>query len=236
MLFRSGVLGGTFDPIHNGHLDLASAAHAALDLTHVLVIPANVPPHRPRPQASRFHRFAMVALAVAGRAGWQASDMELGIDAPSYTTTTLLQFHDQGYAATEIFFVIGADAFGEIATWRGYPNILDRAHFVVVSRPGCSVGQLRDRLPALIPRMVEPSRGGALPDTPSIILLDAQTADVSSTEIRRRVAAGDTIDGMVDPRVRQHIVQHGLYRPTAHDHRHDRGQARSTADRLHGQD
>src|SRR4051794_16665974 len=132
---RLGLLGGTFDPIHLGHTELASLAQTTLSLTQVLVIPANVPPHRTKPVTSSFHRFAMAALAVAGRDGWRASDVELQHEAPSYTATTLGRFRQQGYEPTELFFLIGADAFADIMTWRDYPQILDRAHFAVVSRP-----------------------------------------------------------------------------------------------------
>lgn len=218
---RIGLLGGTFDPIHMGHLDLATAAQAALGLEQVVVIPANVPPHRPKPLTSSFHRFAMVSLAVAGRQGWRASDVELRHEAPSYTATTLRRFHERGYEPRELFFLIGADAFTIIATWRDYPALLDRTHFAVVSRPGFPVAGLRDRLPELTPRMVD--AGGDAPSTPSIILIDAVTADVSSTAIRARLAAGEPIDGMLDPRVQQHVEQHGLYRAATPDRRRPQG-------------
>src|SRR5262249_15353937 len=151
------ILGGTFDPIHCGHLDVAAATDRALGLTDLLVIPSNIPPHRPTPSATSFHRFAMVALAVAGRPHWRASDAELRDRAPSYTTTTLARFREEGYAATELFFVIGADAFADIETWKNYPAVLELAHFAVVSRPGAPVGRLAARLPDLADRMAAPT-------------------------------------------------------------------------------
>src|SRR6187399_891290 len=214
---RIGLLGGTFDPIHLGHIELASLAQKTLWLTQVLVIPANVPPHRTKPLTSSFHRFAMTALAVAGRDGWQASDVELRHEAPSYTATTLARFHQQGYQPTELFFLIGADAFAEITTWRDYPQILDRAQFAVVSRPAHPVARLREQLPGLADRMVAIEEGGEPVAKPSIILIDGKTADVSSTAIRVKLSAGESVEGMVDDRVRQHIAQHGLYRSSAPD-------------------
>lgn len=214
---RIGLLGGTFDPIHTGHLDVAAAAQHALDLSAVLVIPANVPPHRPKPVASSFHRFAMVALAAAGRPGWRASDVELRHEAPSYTTTTLQRFRGRGYAPAELFFLMGADAFVDIEKWRDYPGILERAHFAVVSRPGCPVTELPARLPALAERMT-PRIADAC-TTPSIFLIDHATSDVSSTAIRRLLAEGTSITGMVDPRVEQHIDQHSLYRSATPERR-----------------
>lgn len=231
---RIGILGGTFDPIHCGHLDLASAAASSLELDRVIVMPSHTPPHRPRPQASSFHRFAMVALSVSGHRGWQASDDELQHDEPSYTMHTLARLHAAGHQPTEIYFLIGADAFADIAIWRGYPGVLDGAHFVVVSRPRRSAESMRGALPLLAERMVDAAdwTGGT---RTSIILLDAPTADVSSTAIRTRLAAGESIDGMVDPRVRQHIAQHGLYRSSSPntDNTVDTGTAQ--AGRLHGQ-
>src|SRR5690349_10100556 len=114
---RIGILGGTFDPIHCGHLDLAEAAERALRLTRVLIGTSNTPPHRPQPQSSAYHRFAMVAIAVLNRPTWRAADLELRSDAPSYTTFTLAKFHDRGFAPSELYFIIGADAFAEIPSW-----------------------------------------------------------------------------------------------------------------------
>lgn len=208
---RLGILGGTFDPLHCGHVDAAEAAFAALDLARMFVITSNVPPHRPQPFASSFHRFAMVALAIAGKPGWRASDLELRTPSPSYTSATLKKFHDRGYAAADLFFVIGADAFADIATWRDYPTILRAAHFVVVSRPGFPVEQLPRRLPMLADRMVRTPVEVAALAHPMIILIDAATADVSSTAIRQRRASGESIDGLVPLAVQQHIEQHGLY-------------------------
>jgi nicotinate-nucleotide adenylyltransferase len=233
---RIGLLGGTFDPIHNGHLDLASAAQSALGLSHVLVIPANVPPHRPRPLTSSFHRFAMVALAASGRPGWRASDIELRHEAPSYTSTTLRKFHDRGYEPAELFFLVGADAFMEITTWRDYPDILDRAHFAVVSRPGSPLTYLRQTLPPVLASRVVAPAGALALEKPSIILIDAPTSDVSSTTIRARLARGEPVRGMVDDRVWQHIDQHGLYRSPTPDRRNGIVSPPPAAGRLHGQD
>ena len=91
----------------------------------------------------------MVALAVAGRTDWRVSDVELRHEAPSYTATTLRRFHERGHLPTELFFLIGADAFAQITTWRDYPRILDSAHFAVISRPGHSVTTMPEQVPAL---------------------------------------------------------------------------------------
>ena len=234
MMRRVGILGGTFDPIHCGHLDLAAAVQRALGFTSLLVIPANIPPHRATPSASSFHRFAMTAIAVAGRPGWQASDLELSQLSPSYTDATLNRLHRDGFSASDLYFVIGADAFADIRSWKNYPAILDGANFAVVSRPGSPVQALRQRLPELAERMQEPP-GRAHTAGVSIFLIDATTADVSSTAIRQRRQAGQTITGLVPPGVEQHIEQHGLYRSISPDTPHDQRTMDPAAGRLHGQ-
>jgi len=231
---RVGILGGTLDPIHCGHLDLGAAVEQALRLSSLLVIPAHIPPHRPRPSASPFHRFAMAAIAVSGRTGWQASDLELLQSAPSYTETTLGCLHEDGYRAFELFFIIGADAFADIASWKNYPGILDAANFAVVSRPGSPVGELRHRLPQLAPRMKGPD-AAVNEREPSIFLIEAETADVSSTAIRQRRLHGQSISGLVPPGVEQHIEQHGLYRTITPGEPHDQRFVNPAAGRLHGQ-
>jgi nicotinate-nucleotide adenylyltransferase len=229
---RVGILGGTFDPIHCGHLDAAAAAEAALGLTELLVITSHVPPHRPPPVASSYHRFAMVSLAVAGRRGWQASDLELRDDARSFTSTTLQKLHGQGYAPAALFFIIGADAFADIMNWVDYPAILDYAHFAVVARPGHQIADAPRRLPALAGRMVRPPFDSSR--DPLIILLDAPTSDVSSTAIRERRARGESIAGLVPDSVRQHIEQHGLYSSGPAERRESDNAPASAAGRLHG--
>jgi nicotinate-nucleotide adenylyltransferase len=233
---RIGILGGTFDPIHWGHLDVADVAVNELQLTRLFVIPSNVPPHREQPLASAFHRFAMVAIAVLDRAEWRAADLELRHDAPSFTSRTLDLFHERGYLSSELFFIIGADAFAEIASWRDYPKILDAAHFAVVSRPGSSVKDLPRRLPRLADRMARPPIDDVAQIDPLIILIDAATADVSSTAIREKLAAGESIAGLVPPHVQQHIEHHGLYSSMTPGRRRSDAPRIPAAGRLHGKD
>jgi nicotinate-nucleotide adenylyltransferase len=232
---RIGILGGTFDPFHCGHLDVGRAAESALGLTRLIVVTAHIPPHRTPPVASGYHRFAMAAIAINGQARWEASDAELRVGAPSFTTTTLQRFHDEGCAAAELFFIIGADAFAEIENWKDYPAILDRAHFAVVSRPGFAAAAAAARIPALAARIAAPGDARAA-RMPSIFLIDAQTADVSAPAIRTRAAAGESIAGMVPPAVQQHIEQHALYASDAPGETRADSSPIPTAGRMHGQD
>ena len=198
---KLGVLGGTFDPIHNGHIAAASAAEQALGLEAITLIPSRIPPHRHDPVgATSEQRYEMAQLAAEGRAGWSASRIELDREGPSYTFDTLTEL---GQQSTQIFFITGADAFAEIATWSRYPAVLDLANFVVVSRPGITLDSLRERVPsAFRDRPSAPTR---------VILVEAHTPDISSTDIRRRVRAGHSLSGFVPDPVARYIAAHRLY-------------------------
>ena len=208
---RLGILGGTFDPVHFGHLDAADAARRALNLDQVWLIPSCDPPHRPiDPLASGYHRFALVALAVQADETLRASDIELTRTGPSYTADTLRAVSRQGWHASQIFFILGSDAFAEIATWREFPAVLDAANFVVIARPGTTLDAAAARTPSLRGRLGT-----------SIFLVEARTRDVSSSTIRARLAARQPIDDLVPAAVARHIVAHHLY---------------DAVDNLHGQD
>ena len=210
---RLGVLGGTFDPIHLGHLDAGDAARAALSLDTILLIPAHEPPHRPiYPRASEYHRFALVSLAVAERNGYRVSDIELVRQGPSYTADTLRSLHAAGWNASQLFFILGTDAFAEIAAWYEFPSFLDLAHFVVIARPGTTIETAAARTPQLLTRMCGVPHGEGIADGPTrIFLVEAQTHDVSSTAIRERLAAAQPIDDLVPAPVARHILTHHLY-------------------------
>jgi nicotinate-nucleotide adenylyltransferase len=208
---RLGLLGGTFDPIHFGHLDAAKAAQQALALDEIRFIPSHDPPHRPAdPRASAFHRFALVALAIEGNATYRASDLELRRDGPSYTTDTLRAVRAEGRDPSQLFFILGADAFAEIATWREFPAVLDAANFVVIARPGTSLDAAAARTPSLRARLRH-ADGAFEKHGTFVFLVEAQTRDVSSTAIRGRLAAGQSIDDLVPGAVARHIVAHELY-------------------------
>ena len=210
---RIGVLGGTFDPIHFGHLDAAGAARLALDLDDVLLMPARVPPHKATaPLASAYHRFAMAALAATDHADLRVSDIELQEPGPSYTSQTLDKLVRAGFRPAQLFFIAGTDAFAEITTWRGYPDLLNRSHFVVVSRPGSAADRLPQRLPALAGRMRSPDAGTeTAADATRIWLVSAPTRDVSSSAVRERVERGHAVDRLVPALVASHIARHDLY-------------------------
>ena len=208
-----GVLGGTFDPIHNGHIAAAAAAQDALDLESLVFVPSHIPPHRQDPVgATAEQRYAMARLA-AERPGWTASRIEIDRDGPSYTFDTLVELGSKR-GRTQIFFILGADAFAEIATWYRYPEVLDLANFAVVSRPGITLDSLRERVPSAFEHH-PPCSPSALRDLRSeetrVILVEARTPDISSTDIRRRARAGQSVDGLVPDPVAAYISTHRLY-------------------------
>lgn len=219
---RIGLLGGTLDPIHVGHIETARVAQRALKLDRVVFLPSRVPPHRQhQPEASRYHRFAMTALAINGIDGLEAGDAELCASGPSFTADTLVRLRaSTGLPATQIFFITGADAFAEIETWHRYPEVLDLSHFVVVSRPGFPAEAMTTRLPALASRMAPATQVAERSGSAAIFLVDAPTPDVSSTEIRRRLRTKASIAGLVPDAVAAHIRKHRLYTPTTAAHLH----------------
>jgi nicotinate-nucleotide adenylyltransferase len=222
---RLGLLGGTFDPIHYGHLDAAAAATAALALDEVRLIPSHDPPHRPvDPMASAFHRFALISLAIDGQRDLRVSDVELAREGLSYTIDTLRALQAEGWPPSQLFFIIGADAFAEIATWRSFPAVLDAAHFIVIARPGTTLAGALGRVPELRRRVRDAAHDAAFESEPlqtAVYPVEARTRDVSSTTIRSRLSQGQSIDDLVPAAVARHILAHDLY---------------GAVDQLHGQD
>jgi len=226
----TGVFGGTFDPIHQGHLDVANAAHQILGLDKILLVPSYIPPHRSaKPRVPGHHRSAMVALAVLNDKHLRVSDLELKTAGPSYTSLTIDRLHQAGYGRFELFFIVGGDAFLDIASWRGYPDILEQCQFVVISRPGHQLNEIKTRFPELLDKILwinsksnlSGTHETVLPKasikTTSIFIIETPTTDVSSTEIRRRLTTGESISELVPNEVAAYIHHHGLYleRPTA---------------------
>ena len=207
-----GVLGGTFDPIHFGHLDAAEAARTALDLDEIRLLPLHDPPHRSAsPMANAFHRFALVALAIEDRPAYRVSEMELVRPGHSYTADSLRAMHAEGWSPSQIFFILGADAFAEISSWREFPAVLDGAHFIVIARPGTSLEAAIARTPELRRRFHRPEETIPSDGNTRIILVEARTRDISSTTIRARVMARESIADLVPAAVARHIVVHHLY-------------------------
>lgn len=196
-----GLLGGTFDPIHNGHLAIATAVRTALDLAGIVFIPAGLPPHKPGLTVTPGEdRRAMVALAIAAEPAFSLSTIELDRPGPSYAVDTLAQLVGNGVDGSRpLEFVLSAEAFARFPTWREPGRILGLARLAVVPRAGArplDVGWLDEHLPAWRER---------------VDFVDCPLVSVSASTIRDRVRAGLPIDGLVAPAVADYIRAHRLY-------------------------
>jgi len=194
---RIGLMGGTFDPVHLGHLLIAEVARAEFSLDRVIWIPAGDPPHKHgvtiTPQE---YRYAMVILATASNPYFEVSRLELERQGPSYTLDTILHFaHER--RGDELFFITGADAILEILTWYRHADVIAACRFIAVTRPGYALARLSAVLP---PEYL--ARIGAL---------TAPGVDISSTMIRNRSRTGDPIRYMVPDSVDSYIAKHALY-------------------------
>ena len=197
---RVGVLGGTFDPIHVGHLIVAEEARVEVGLDEVVFVPAGRPwlkHHGPR--ASAQHRLEMVRLAVKGNRFFRCSDQEVKRPGVSYTVDTLEELHGELPADAELFFILGLDLLLDFPRWRSAQRILELATLVTVVRPGHE-GLSSDKLPGLLAGAGDRVR-----------VVEGPLVDISSTEIRRRVAAGVSIRYLVPPEVEDYIITHHLY-------------------------
>lgn len=212
---RIGVMGGTFDPIHAGHLGAAIEAAAQLSLDRVSFVPAGQPWHRGAPPgASAEDRLAMVRIAIADRDDFEVSRVDIDRPGPTYTVDTLDELREDFAAENpgeeaEWFLITGADALAQFMTWREPARILHMARLVAVTRPG---HELSGQFTANLAGMLGFRSVGLDGPADVITTLAIPGIDVSSSQIRARVRAGESIEGLVDPRVAEYIRVHGLYR------------------------
>jgi len=196
---RIGVLGGTFDPIHYGHLVIAEDARACLRLRRVLFVPAHHPPHKPDSTYSSFeHRVRMTELGIAGNPSFELSLIEMRREGPSYTVDTLRDLQAELRAEAELYFIVGMDSLGNLMEWHKPAELLTLCRLVVAERAGYRVD-----LPAL---------KKALPGLKSRLeLIDTPELSISSTDLQRRVRLGLPIRYQVPPAVVRYVHEHRLY-------------------------
>ena len=203
-----GVFGGTFDPVHQGHLCTVASVRQQLDLAHVLFVPAARPRLRSAPIASATHRLEMLKRALASEPSFEVNDLELGRDGPSTTVLTLeALYHD--YQETPICFILGIDAFLGLPQWHRWTELLGLAHFVVMSRPGMVLPVERPtwwvRAETTDLSMVHRRRAG------SVVMVEVPPMDVAASNIRERLRVGDDISHSVSKSVIDYITEHQLY-------------------------
>ncbi len=210
------VLGGTFDPIHYGHLRVAEEVREDLDLDRIIFMPAAIPPHKPDEQTTPPEfRIEMVRLAVSGNAGFEVSPMEIERGGKSYTIDTVRGLEKRGEKDLEISLIMGADSFNEITSWMDYRELLELANIIVVSRPRYAAEKLAEALPVELARKFwYDSVTGSYKNSAgkSVTYLGTTRFDISSSDIRRRVKEGKSIRYLLPPPVADHIAKHGLYK------------------------
>jgi nicotinate-nucleotide adenylyltransferase len=196
---RLGILGGTFDPIHLGHLHMAEAILEKMELEQIIFIPAFVPPHKLGMDfAPAADRYAMTELAVRANPCFSVSDIELKRSGVSYTIDTLRELR-RLYDGDELYFIIGADSVAQLHTWHSIGEMLELTTFVAAGRPGYE-GVMDEVARNLGERARE-----------SVILLDTPEYDISSTDIRSRLRRGASLRGLVPQAVEEYIRKQGLY-------------------------
>lgn len=201
---KIGVLGGTFNPIHNGHLAVAGEARSRLELNEVLFVPASQPWRKSgAPILSAKDRVDMVRLAIASMPCYRLSLVEVNREGPSYTLDTLSELRVGLSNGDEVFFILGWDSLADLPNWRAPERIIRLCRLVAVPRPGCprpDMASLEAKVPGL---------------SQSVIMLDKPVVDVSASGIRERVARGLSIRGLVPEAVADYIREHRLYRDTS---------------------
>ena len=207
----TGFFGGTFDPIHLGHLRLALEVKQQLALDEMYLVPCYIPPHRASPKVDARQRLKMLQLALSDCAGLRWDARELQRELPSYTYDTLRELRAELGAETSIAWCMGMDSFVGLDTWHRWQELLDLAHLVVVARPGWQLPQQ-----GVIAEMVAQHR--APPDairmaaSGKLVMLEQRLLPVSATEIRAQIRAGESPQFLIPDRVWRYIRAQGLYR------------------------
>lgn len=199
--YKVGVLGGTFDPVHNAHLAIANEARLELELNEIVFIPAGRPWMKSEALvAAAEHRVAMLQLAIAEKYGFRLSTMEIDRPGPSYTVDTLRKLENEFVGLAELYFIIGWDNLPDLPGWKDSQRIVELSYLVALPRPGYSLPDLNEldkKIPGLCQRL---------------ILMERPMVDISATEIREHVAKGQDISNLVPPGVAEYIRENGLYR------------------------
>ena len=221
-----GLFGGTFDPIHRGHLALASAAREQFGLSQIHFVAANVPPHKQkRPVTAFLHRYTMVALATSQEKSFVSSLLEAPPESnepakANYSIETVRKFKASMKKSSRLFFLIGIDAFREIGQWRDAEALFRECEFIVASRPGYSLADVANALPEKLrpapavtkPFQKQPARGDLVLTGATVHLLESLHHDISATKVREALAAGKSLGRLLDPLVSDYIRKTGLYK------------------------
>jgi nicotinate-nucleotide adenylyltransferase len=197
---KVGIMGGSFDPIHLGHLVVANEVLNIYKLDEIIFVPAGNPPHKNGLKADSFHRLLMVNMAVLTNDKFSVSDLEIKSSEKSYTLNTLMEFHKL-YENTEFYFITGTDALIELPNWHEPEELLKICRFIAVSRPGISMEEAKSKISEIQKKL-----GG------NIEMLQVPMLQISSTNIRERFRMGISAKYLLPETVEQYIIKNGLYR------------------------
>ncbi|MHC1725210.1 MAG: nicotinate-nucleotide adenylyltransferase [Syntrophobacteraceae bacterium] len=214
MPMRLGVMGGTFDPVHIGHLRTAEEALDLLGLNEVLFVPAAIPPHKPDEKTLSFeHRWRMLQLATENNARFRLSDIERRMPGKSFTVNSLSRLNEE-FPESELFFLVGRDAFFEMHTWFRYQEVFRLASIVVLDRPECTEEEIGRFLMDKVSNIYQARSDSVLshPELPSVYLLRNTRMDVSSTRVRELVSTGQSVRYLVPDDVLGYITDNQLYK------------------------
>ena len=211
-----GILGGTFDPIHHGHLRLAEELGVTLRFDAVRLVPSSTPPHRSAPLAAAEHRLAMTRLATAGNNRFKVDEREMRRAGPGYMYDTLSDLRAESGAAQPLVLIVGADAFLEFATWHRWHEIFGMAHIAVAHRPGFPVERWSERMPQPLAReyaarLMQQPLAVHLTPAGGIVVVPFTALDISATAIRDMLKAGTSPRYLLPDAVLDYIRAHRLY-------------------------
>ena len=214
---RIAIYGGTFDPVHSGHLEIARRVLQLFAIDEFLFVPAMVAPHKQdREVSGALHRYAMLALATNREPRLSISTFELDGPGRQYTVDTLFHFRSQFAESADLFFVMGADSWAEITSWREWRRLLTLANLIVVTRPGydVSVEQVGADVAASVVDLRGATESTMQAGAQKLFVTDVVMLDVSATEVRRAAAADDSekLNKLVPPEVAEYIRKYRLYR------------------------
>jgi len=211
---RVGLFGGTFNPIHLGHLRGAEEIREAFHLKEVIFVPSSIPPHKTIEEVIEArHRLQMVRLAISGNPYFSVSELEISRPGKSYSIETIRYFRERNQDA--FFFILGSDAFVEIETWKEFQNLFSLCHFIVMTRPGSQKDAPSLLLPqALIPNFRYASKEKVWVHISGYVLYFKEISflDISSTKVRELIQKGKSVRYLIPPGVEAYTQEHGLYR------------------------
>jgi len=214
---RIGLFGGTFNPVHSGHIKAAEIVQKRFRLDKILFIPSYIPPHKDTAEiASPSHRLKMVEIALRGFSHFIPCSVEIDAEEKSYSIITIKRIKKL-YPKSWIFFILGIDAFLEVDTWKDYEQLLEQCFFIVISRPGYLLDEAKNTLDGKYrEKMYMLAKSESVKDEMllsfRIFLLPIEALDIASTEIRGRIKRGDSLKGMVSERVEAYIRENRLYK------------------------